>query len=142
MKVLVLLGTRKGAFILESDADRRSWALRGPLCETWPLSHVKADPATGTIYAGGGNEWFGPAVWKSTDLGHSWTHSSEGLAYGTDEPPIKSVWSVAPGPTALLCRRRAGRPLPQRRRRPVLAACGRPARSSIAGRTGSPAAAA
>jgi photosystem II stability/assembly factor-like uncharacterized protein len=96
-KVLILLGTRKGAFILEGGADRRSWALRGPLCETWPLNHVKADPATGTIYAGGGSEWFGPAVWKSTDLGRSWTHSSEGLAYEAGEPPIKSVWSVAPG---------------------------------------------
>ena len=101
MKVLVLLGTRKGAFILESDAGRRSWAMRGPLCETWPLNHVNADPATGTIYAGGGSEWFGPAVWKSTDLGRTWTHSSEGLAYETGEPPIKSVWSVAPGPAAL-----------------------------------------
>ena len=80
-KVLILVGTKKGAFILESDAARRSWELRGPYCETWPMNHVIADPATGTIYGGGGNEWFGPAVWKSTDLGATWTHSSEGLAY-------------------------------------------------------------
>ena len=39
------------------------------------MNHVVGDPATGTIYAGGGNEWFGPAVWKSTDLGATWTHS-------------------------------------------------------------------
>ena len=51
-KVLILLGTKKGAFILESDELRRSWALRGPFCETWPMNHVIADPATGTIYAG------------------------------------------------------------------------------------------
>jgi len=97
MKVLVLVGTRKGAFILESDDRRRSWQLRGPFCETWPLNHVVADPATGTIHAGGGSEWFGPAVWKSTDLGASWTHSSEGLAYPAGEEPIKSVWSLARG---------------------------------------------
>ena len=96
-KVLVLLGTRKGAFILESDEARRSWELRGPFCETWPMNHVKADPATGTIYGGGGNEWFGPAVWKSTDLGASWSHSSEGLAYEAGAAPVKTVWSVAPG---------------------------------------------
>ncbi len=96
-RVLILLGTRKGAFILESDAARRSWQLRGPFCEAWPMNHVIADPATGTIYAGGGNEWFGPAVWKSTDLGASWTHSSEGLAYAPGETPIKSVWSLARG---------------------------------------------
>src|SRR5216683_2695732 len=93
-RVFILLGTKKGAFILESDAARRSWELRGPLCETWPLNHVVADPATGTIYGGGGNEWFGPAVWKSEDLGATWTHSSEGLTYGAGETPIKSVWSV------------------------------------------------
>ena len=92
--VLVLLGTKKGAFILQSDADRQSWSLRGPFCETWPINHVIADPASGTIYAGGGNEWFGPAVWKSTDLGATWSHSSEGLGYPAAEEAIKSVWSL------------------------------------------------
>jgi len=96
-KVLVLLGTKKGVFILESDTLRRSFALRGPFCETWPMSHVIADPATGTIYAGGGDAWFGPAVWKSDDLGASWSHSSEGLAYQEGEEPIKAVWSLALG---------------------------------------------
>jgi hypothetical protein len=94
-KLFILLGTRKGAFIIEGDAARRDWSLRGPYCDTWPMNHVIADPATATIYAGGGNEWFGPAVWKSTDLGQSWTHSSQGLAYAAGETPIKSVWSLA-----------------------------------------------
>ena len=92
---LILLGTKKGAFILEGDGARSSWRLRGPFCETWPINHVIADPATGTIYAGGGNAWFGPAVWRSADLGASWTHSSEGLAYAAGEEPIASVWSLA-----------------------------------------------
>ena len=96
-KVLVLVGTKKGAFILESDRERRSWQQRGPYCQTWPMNHVVADRSTGTIYAGGGNEWFGPAVWKSTDLGATWTHSSRGLAYAAGEQPIKSVWSLAEG---------------------------------------------
>jgi photosystem II stability/assembly factor-like uncharacterized protein len=100
-KLLVLLGTKKGAFILEGDERRGDWSLRGPYCETWPMNHVAADPATGTIYGGGGNEWFGPAVWKSSDLGHTWTHSSEGLAYQAGETPIKTVWSVAMGPGGL-----------------------------------------
>jgi photosystem II stability/assembly factor-like uncharacterized protein len=93
-RAFVLLGTKKGAFILESDATRKTWSQRGPFCETWPMNHVIADPATGTIYAGGGNEWFGPAVWKSTDLGANWTHSSEGLAYPAGEEAINSVWSL------------------------------------------------
>ncbi len=96
-KVLLLLGTKKGVFILESSPARRSWQLRGPYCEAWPINHVIADPDTGAIYAGGGNAWFGPAVWKTTDLGASWTHSSEGLAYSSGETPISSVWSLAKG---------------------------------------------
>jgi photosystem II stability/assembly factor-like uncharacterized protein len=95
-KVFILLGTKKGAFIIESTRERRSWELRGPFCEAWPLNHVIADPQTATIYGGGGNEWFGPAVWKSADLGATWTHSSDGLAYEAGEDPIKSVWSLAP----------------------------------------------
>jgi photosystem II stability/assembly factor-like uncharacterized protein len=94
-KILVLLGTKKGTFIAESDEARRDWKLRGPYCETWPMNHVMADPATGTIYGGGGNEWFGPAVWKSDDLGETWSHSSEGLAYEAGVEPIKAVWSLA-----------------------------------------------
>ncbi len=96
-RVHLLLGTKKGTFILDSDSDRRSWALRGPFCQTWPINHVIADGETGTIYAGGGNAWFGPAVWKSSDLGASWTHSSQGLAYAEGETPIASVWSLARG---------------------------------------------
>ena len=116
-KVLVLLGTRKGVFILESDAQRRSWQLRGPYCETWPMNHVTADPATGTIYGGGGTAWFGPAVWRSDDFGATWTRSSAGLAYEAGEQPIKSVWSIAPGrgriyagvePAGLFCSEDAG----------------------------------
>jgi len=95
-RILVLVGTKKGAFILESDAGRRRWALRGPFCQAWPLNHVIADAAGGAIYAGGGNEWFGPAVWKSTDWGETWSHSSDGLAYAEGETPIKAVWSLAP----------------------------------------------
>ena len=95
-KVILLIGTKKGAFIMESATDRRSWQLRGPYCAAWPINHVIADPASNTIYAGGGNEWFGPAVWKTSDLGESWTHSSEGLAYEEGEEPVKSVWSLAP----------------------------------------------
>ncbi|MDB5597674.1 MAG: glycosyl hydrolase repeat-containing protein [Hyphomicrobiales bacterium] len=94
-KVVVLLGTKKGVFILRSDESRRSWTLDGPHCETWPIQHAIGDPATGMIYAGGGSEWFGPAVWKSSDGGRSWTHSRAGLAYEAGATPIKTVWSLA-----------------------------------------------
>ena len=43
MRILILLGTKKGAFLLQSDGDRRAWSLRGPFCDAWPINHVKAD---------------------------------------------------------------------------------------------------
>lgn len=100
-KVVVLVGTKKGLFIAQSDAARRSWRLRGPYCEHWPINHAVLDPATGAIHAGGGSEWFGPAVWTSQDLGESWTHSSEGLTYGEGSEPIGAVWSLEPAPGLL-----------------------------------------
>jgi photosystem II stability/assembly factor-like uncharacterized protein len=101
-KVVVLVGTKKGLFIAESDAARRSWDLRGPYCEHWPINHAIMDPASGTIYAGGGSEWFGPAVWKSTDLGRTWTHSSQGLTFGEGKEPIGAVWSLEASPDGAL----------------------------------------
>ena len=96
MRLLILLGTKKGAFLLQSDRHRRAWSLRGPFCNAWPINHVKADEITGTIYAAGGNEWFGPAVWKTTDQGETWTHSSDGLAYPEGQEPVRAGWSLAP----------------------------------------------
>lgn len=92
--IAVLVGTKKGVFILESDASRRDWSQRGPYCETWPINHVIGDARTGAIHAGGGDAWFGPAVWTSPDLGESWTHSSDGLKYDEGEEPIAAVWSL------------------------------------------------
>ncbi|HEY8578385.1 MAG TPA: exo-alpha-sialidase, partial [Beijerinckiaceae bacterium] len=94
-KVLVLIGTRKGAFILRSDADRRDWRLSGPFGDTSPMNHVIADPASGILWGGGGSEWFGPAVWRSDDLGETWTHSREGLKFADGQAPMTSVWSLA-----------------------------------------------
>ncbi len=93
-RVLLLVGTRKGAFIAESDAARRTWTLRGPLCEGWPVHDLSVDPASGAIYAATGDPWYGPAVWRSDDLGATWMHSSAGLTYGDQGPAIPSAWNV------------------------------------------------
>ena len=78
-RILLLVGTKKGAFIIESDPDRRKWTVRGPTCEGYPIQDISRDPATGTLYAGGGSVWYGPTVFRSEDLGESWTQSSDGL---------------------------------------------------------------
>jgi photosystem II stability/assembly factor-like uncharacterized protein len=81
-KTLLMVGTRKGCFLLESDESRASWKLRGPFCESWPTYHVIHEADTGTVYAAAASEWHGATVWRSTDLGETWHQSSEGLDYG------------------------------------------------------------
>src|SRR5436309_13196137 len=81
-QTVVLVGTRKGCFVLESDEQRRDWNVRGPFCEAWPIYHAVHDPASGTIYAAAASEWHGAGVWRSADLGETWELSSEGLGYG------------------------------------------------------------
>jgi photosystem II stability/assembly factor-like uncharacterized protein len=70
--VTVLVGTTKGAFLLSGDAARREWEVSGPLCDGWPVNHVVGDPATGRLWAGGGGDWHGAGVWRSTDGGATW----------------------------------------------------------------------
>jgi len=95
-RVEVLVGTKKGAFILESDETRGDWRLRGPYCQLWP-THDFVRAADGTLYAGGGNAWYGPSVWRSLDDGITWTQSSRGLSYGADGPKVTTVWKLEPG---------------------------------------------
>ncbi len=92
----LLVGTKKGAFILESDEARRDWTVRGPFIENWGIHDMSVDAASGAILAGGASAWYGPAVWQSPDGGETWTHSSEGLTYGDgdDVPKLTTVWNV------------------------------------------------
>jgi photosystem II stability/assembly factor-like uncharacterized protein len=87
-RVVLLVGTRKGCFILESDADRRSWEMRGPYCDGWPVYRAIHDADSGALYAAAASEWHGAGVWRSPDMGETWTLSSEGLTY-EDEGDLK-----------------------------------------------------
>lgn len=68
----VLVGTTKGVFLLSGGQDRTGWSVTGPFCDGWPINHLVGDPETGTIWAGGGSDWHGAGVWRSTDGGESW----------------------------------------------------------------------
>jgi hypothetical protein len=78
----ILLGTTKGAFILEDADGSGRPALRGPFCDGWPINHVLGDPRTGRIWAAGGTAWHGTGVWRSEDGGHEWTAPEGGFALG------------------------------------------------------------
>ncbi|HEY6075674.1 MAG TPA: hypothetical protein VIV36_02475, partial [Gaiella sp.] len=90
-RVTVLVGTRKGCFLLESDADRRDWSVRGPFCDGWPIYHAIHDAATGALYAAAASEWHGAGVWRSADAGETWTLSSEGLSYENGDLKLSKV---------------------------------------------------
>ena len=102
-KSVLLVGTRKGLFMLESG-DRRDWSVRGPYCESWPIYHAVLDHDSGTIYAAAASEWLGSAIWRSADLGESWEHSSEGIGYpdGDGGLRLSKVSNVMPAHGRLL----------------------------------------
>jgi photosystem II stability/assembly factor-like uncharacterized protein len=90
-RIGLLVGTRKGCFVLESDEERRDWNIRGPFCEDWPIYHAVFDQESGTIFAAAASEWHGAGIWRSADLGESWQLSSEGLGYGPDGLRLSKV---------------------------------------------------
>src|SRR5207245_639627 len=71
--VRVLVGTRKGAFILSSDASRKSWKVDGPHFAGWEIYHLKASPVNpDRIYASQSSGWFGQVLQRSEDGRQTW----------------------------------------------------------------------
>src|SRR5438093_4966193 len=72
-KVRVLVGTKKGAFILTSDGKRKQWDVNGPLFGGWEMYHLKGSPADpNRIYASQTSGWFGQIIQRSDDGGKTW----------------------------------------------------------------------
>ncbi|HET6630845.1 MAG TPA: hypothetical protein VFG91_13820 [Woeseiaceae bacterium] len=71
--IRVLVGTRKGAFILTADGKRDNWTVAGPHFAGWEIYHVKGSPADpDRIYASQSSSWFGQIIQRSSDGGKSW----------------------------------------------------------------------
>lgn len=71
--VRVLVGTRKGAFILTSDGKRKRWEVSGPFFGGWEIYHMKGSPADpNRIYASQTSGWFGQVIQRSDDGGKTW----------------------------------------------------------------------
>ncbi len=71
--VRVLVGTRKGAFILTSDGTRKKWRVDGPHFAGWEIYHLKGSPADpNRIYASQSSSWFGQIIQRSSDGGKTW----------------------------------------------------------------------
>jgi photosystem II stability/assembly factor-like uncharacterized protein len=71
--VRVLVGTRKGAFILTADGARKNWNVSGPHFAGWEIYHVKGSPADpNRIYVSQTSGWFGQIIQRSDDGGKTW----------------------------------------------------------------------
>jgi hypothetical protein len=83
--VRVLVGTRKGAFVLSSDGKRKTWEVAGPHFPGWELYHLKGSPADpNRIYASQTSGWFGQVIQRSDDGGKTWDAPGGGVTTGPD----------------------------------------------------------
>jgi photosystem II stability/assembly factor-like uncharacterized protein len=90
-KVRVLVGTRKGAFILTSDGKREKWDVSGPHFAGWEMYHIKGSPADpNRLYASQTSGWFGQVIQRSSDGGKTWEAPGGEIKPGPGVMPGKS----------------------------------------------------
>jgi photosystem II stability/assembly factor-like uncharacterized protein len=99
--VRVLVGTRKGAFILTSDGKRKQWGINGPLFGGWEMYHLKGSPTDpNRLYASQTSSWFGQIIQRSDDGGKTWqTPGGEKIPGPYDSPgglSNKFVYDTSP----------------------------------------------
>jgi len=108
-RVRVLVGTRKGAFMLTSDGTRTRWNVTGPHFGGWEIYHVTGSPANpDRLYASQSSGWFGQVIQRSDDGGATWAPAGNEFAYdgapgthqwydGTPHPwEFARVWHLEP----------------------------------------------
>jgi photosystem II stability/assembly factor-like uncharacterized protein len=111
-RVRVLVGTRKGAFVLESDGKRQKWEVSGPHFGGWEMYHIKGSPVDpNRLYASQSSGWHGQVVQRSDDGGKTWEPMGNKFVYdgdagthqwydGTPHPwEFKRVWHFEPSLT-------------------------------------------
>ncbi|MBV9129500.1 MAG: exo-alpha-sialidase [Verrucomicrobia bacterium] len=111
-RIRVLVGTRKGAFILTSDGKREHWSISDPHFAGWEIYHLKGSPAEpDRLFASQTSGWFGQMIQRSEDGGKTWEPVGNQFNYdgvpgthqwydGTQHPwEFKRVWHLEPSPT-------------------------------------------
>ena len=137
--VRVLVGTRKGAFILTSDGKREKWDVSGPHFAGWEIYHLKGSPVDpNRIYASQSSGWFGQLIQRSDDGGKTWAAGRQQvrLRRRARHAPVVRRHAASVGVQARLAFRavadRPGHGLRRRGRRravPLRPTAGRPGRS-------------
>ena len=111
-KVRLLVGTKKGGFVLTSDERRKEWKVSGPHFAGWEIYHMKGSPVNPErVYASQSSGWFGQVMQRSDDGGETWAAAGNKFAYegdagthqwydGTPHPwEFKRVWHLEPSLT-------------------------------------------
>src|SRR6266853_730028 len=111
-RVRVLVGTRKGAFVLTADAKREQWDVSGPHFGGWEIYNLKGSPVDpDRLYASQSSGWFGQVIQRSSDGGRTWETVGNKFAYdgatgthqwydGTPHPwEFARVWHLEPSLT-------------------------------------------
>jgi hypothetical protein len=100
-KVIVLVGTTKGAFFFHSDAERKSWDMTGPHLDGWEiysLCGVGGNGKGGRVFAGTSHFVYGTTIRVSEDLGASWEQVEAGPGYSEESgAKLKRIWQITPG---------------------------------------------
>jgi len=107
--IRLLVGTRKGAFVLTSDGKRKRWDVAGPHFAGWEIYHLKGSPAEpNRLYASQSSSWFGQVMQRSDDGGKTWSPVGKDFVYdgvpgthqwydGTPHPwEFARVWHLEP----------------------------------------------
>ncbi len=108
-RIRLLVGTRKGAFVLTSDGKRERWEVSGPHFGGWEIYHLKGSPVDpDRLYMSQSSAWFGQLIQRSNDGGQTWAPVGNKFAYegvigthqwydGTSRPwEFKRVWHLEP----------------------------------------------
>jgi len=108
-RVRVLVGTRKGAFVLSADGNRDRWEVSGPHFAGWEIYHLKGSPADpDRLFASQSSGWSGQVIQRSDDGGSSWEAVGNQFSYdgmpgthqwydGTPHPwEFERVWHLEP----------------------------------------------
>lgn len=96
--IIVMVGTARGGFIFTSGPDRSDWTMSGPTHRGSQVYHLTLDPRDGQMFAAVNNIFFGPEINRSSDLGETWTESSEEPRFKQDSgEKLEAMWHIAPG---------------------------------------------
>lgn len=99
-RVVLLVGTTKGAFFFHSDSSRRDWRMTGPHLSGWEVYSLHGDSRRGArVFAGTAHWVYGPTIRVSDDVGESWREIPSSPSYGEEDRGFKlqRIWQIVPG---------------------------------------------